>query len=435
MSQASSVDGDDSKHKSRKRPLTPAEIEIQQLVSLCRAGKLFAIQDWIAAGKPVNPPPVERKGVQRQSPLEVAIEHGFHSLVEVLLKAGADVEAGKWNGPMDRALKLRRLDIIQLLVEHGYDPTRIGMGSVFATWDSEIMAYFIDRGADLKTGDPVTEALKNRIRTALSVLKRDGGMCPDLQRQANAALRYHCSKGDLKWVSLMLWAGADPYDRGSELQSDSNEEDGEEIAALEYAVLYRHFDVFKIRGITWKVDHPVTRYVLINAIGHEEGLPLAEKLLKLGVNPNDPATGCCPGISQYLNSMSWSLSWGSHSLLLPKAGKIDSSAARQTMKAIHLLAKAGARWSPQEAQLISDARRSLVKLTPEYTLEFVWIMSRYKACTKDVIVDLVRTPTMKRHMVQHSQKLQDLLSKWEAPATDRTSSMDDAPDWVDGEEQ
>lgn len=105
------------------------------------------------------------------------------------------------------------------------------------------------------------------------------------------------------------------------------------------------------------------------------------------------------------------------------------------MKAIHLLAKSGARWCPQEAQLISDARRSLVKLTPEYTLEFVWIMSRYKACTKDVIVDLVRTPTMKRHMVQHSQKLQELLSKWEAPASAKTSSMDDAPDWVDGEEQ
>lgn len=415
MTQDSATVGKAEKKKAKSRQLTPAEEEIQHLVSLCRAGKLFAVQDWIAAGKPVNPPPTERKGVLRQTPLEVAIDHGFHSLIEVLLKAGADIEGQKWNGPMDRALELRRMDIIQLLVEHGFDPAQIRMGSVFSTWDSDIMEFFIQRGADLTTGDPLAVALVNRTRTALSVLKRDGGNCPALLKQANIALRYHAQKGDVKWVSLMLWAGADPYARGSELPNGKLDDEESGLSALELAAIYKHYDVLKVRGIAWNVGHPVTREVLFSAVGHEEGLWLAEKLLKLGVSPNDSETGGCSGISSDLNSMSWSFSPNRYELLNRSDGKIDSTWARGKMKSIHLLARAGGRWCPQDSRQISDARRSLVKLTPEYTLEFLWIMSQYKSCTKEVILDLVRTPTMKHHLAKHAERLHELLSKWETP--------------------
>ena len=57
---------------------------------MCKAGKVFEVQDWIAAGKPINPPPPE-KGIRRKRPLEVAIDRGIHSLVQVLLEAGADI--------------------------------------------------------------------------------------------------------------------------------------------------------------------------------------------------------------------------------------------------------------------------------------------------------------------------------------------------------
>ena len=33
---------------------------------------------------------------------------------------------------------------------------------------------------------------------------------PTANRQATMALRYHAADGNLKWVSLLLWAGADP---------------------------------------------------------------------------------------------------------------------------------------------------------------------------------------------------------------------------------
>jgi hypothetical protein len=100
------------------------------------------------------------------------LESGFHSMIEVLLKGGAAIDLDGWNGTMARALRARRFDIVQLLVEHGYDPKQIDMKDVFNTWDPAMMEYFIDKGADVETGNPLAWAFCNRIRTALRVFKR-----------------------------------------------------------------------------------------------------------------------------------------------------------------------------------------------------------------------------------------------------------------------
>ncbi len=89
--------------------------EIKPLIDLCKAGKLLYVQEWIASGKPVNPPP-SVSGYKRKSPLKVAIDLGFHSLVQVLLEGGADINEPRY-WPLDDALYKRRLDLVKLLVE------------------------------------------------------------------------------------------------------------------------------------------------------------------------------------------------------------------------------------------------------------------------------------------------------------------------------
>jgi hypothetical protein len=74
--------------------------EIKPLLDLCRAGKRFEVQEWTAAGKPVNLSPHGRKGTQVKSPLRVALELGFHSLVLVLLCGGAAID---WRAGVARA--------------------------------------------------------------------------------------------------------------------------------------------------------------------------------------------------------------------------------------------------------------------------------------------------------------------------------------------
>jgi len=47
-----------------------------------------------------------------------------------------------------------------------------------------------------------------------NVVKKHLEFASQLQEQADRALRHFCERGDLKWVSLLMWAGADPrFDR------------------------------------------------------------------------------------------------------------------------------------------------------------------------------------------------------------------------------
>ncbi|MEO8592921.1 MAG: hypothetical protein ABI759_06355 [Candidatus Solibacter sp.] len=56
--------------------------ERKVLLALCRAGKLYGSERWIASGKSICTPP----SIKRTPPLLTAIDTGFHSLVELLAR-------------------------------------------------------------------------------------------------------------------------------------------------------------------------------------------------------------------------------------------------------------------------------------------------------------------------------------------------------------
>lgn len=383
--------------------------ELQPLLEFCKDGKLFDVQAWIASGKPVNLPRPPGKGTRPRSPLDIAIELGFHSLAQVLLGAGASAENGGLEGPMLRALQKRRLDIIQLLVEHGADPRAIDMRTVFGTWDPAIMEYFIDQGGDVESNRPLAWAFASRIQTALRILKKYRDRFPGFAEQANIALRHHCKEGNLKWVSLLLWAGADPYKPGAGSCEEELDREDSGLSAIGYAALYRHYDVFKLKKIRLDPNHPAMRHVLLYAEG-EEGFEIVQELIKNGLNPNDQENGGCSILKHLFFSLDWALRL--HSWETRSDGKVDGEYNREKLKAIHLFVRHGARWVPLDKKEISSARRSLLKLTPEYTAEIVWIMSKYRACTKDVIKALLGTPTMKSHIRAQAGRINELIDRW-----------------------
>jgi hypothetical protein len=385
--------------------------EIRPLVELCKAGRLFEVQAWIAAGKPVNPPLPSSKREHSKSPLEIAIDRGFHSLVEVLLQGGAYFETEGYKCPISTVLRMRRFDMVKLLVEHGGTPQSVDMAEVFDTWDPEIMEYFIEKGADVETGRPLARALSNRIRTALRVFKRYKDRFPSFQEQANIALRHHCKEGNIKWVSLMLWAGADPYAPGTEDYSEKGGPPPEtRLSALGYAAVYGHLEVFDLKGVRLNVKHPSLQKVMSHA-DTAEGARIVQRLFAMGMEPNDQENGGCSAIQSLLEHMSWTFSlWSTRE---QKRGSIDTDEARQKMKAIHILAKHGAKWAPQDKGEVDGARRSLLKLKPDYTVEFVWIMSKYKACTLDSIQQLLSpSSSIRPHVFDHSQRVDELLASW-----------------------
>ncbi len=388
----------------------PSVDPLEPLVHLCRHGNLFAVQEWIAAGKPVNPVRTTGKKSQRQSPLDIAISLGFHSLVQVLLKAGADMRPGTWKGPLHQALEMRRLDLIRLLFDNGYDLKQVPVLRVFETWDPQIMEFFIEQGMDIETDWPVARALCNRVRTVLNIVMRYRKRFPQLQKQVNVALRFHCRHGDQKWVSLMLWAGADPYDKGSDNPDEPDDEHG--LSAMGYAALFGHFDLFKIKCMRLLPEHPTMREVLKWAVDSDNGLPIAEKLIAAGMNPNDQENGGCSALHYYLTRIDWNITPRSTWRREGDEVGIDSKQSREAMRAVHALAKWGARWCPIDPQELKAARKSLLKVIPSYTMELVWIMSKFKACEKETLMELLRTDGMKRHMSRFSEQFQRVMTDW-----------------------
>ena len=391
-----------------RRAETPEDI--RPLVELCKIGKLFDVQAWIAAGKPVNPPMPTSKRSHPNSPLDIAIDRGFHSLVEVLLQGGAAFETEGYKCPIHDALRMQRFDLAKLLVEHGGNPRSVDVADVCDMRDPEIVEYLVEKGADVETGRPLARALCNRIPPALRILKKYKDRFPSFQEQANIALRHHCKEGNIKWVSIMLSAGADPYAPGTDDYSEKSGPSG--FSALGYAALYGHAEVFDIKKLVLDVKHPALQRIMHFA-NHAEVAPVLQRLFAMGMEPNDQENGGCSAVQSLLEDMIQTFSLWPR--LEQEPGKIDTSESRQKVKAIHILAKHGARWVPKDKREVSRARRSLLKLKPDYTVEFVWIMSKYKACTLDTIQELLcPSSSISPHIADHSRRVQEFLDAWSA---------------------
>jgi hypothetical protein len=108
--------------------------EAKDLLRLCNLGKLFEVEEWIASGNSLCIP-----NDLKVTPLEVAVDTGFHSLVKLLVRAepGSQLK----NRALRRALSHKRLDLIELLVSHGAEIKSVPFIEVLMLWDPAIIRY------------------------------------------------------------------------------------------------------------------------------------------------------------------------------------------------------------------------------------------------------------------------------------------------------
>lgn len=374
--------------------------EIKPLVDLCRAGRLYEVQDWISAGKPVNLPPPDKLKRAKPSPLQVSLERGFYSLVQLLLKNGATLEDARYL--LSYALHKRRLDFIDLLARHGADLHAIHLEEVFETWNNDIVDYFIAKGADLLCGHPLASALCSRIRPALGIYMRYRERIPELKDQIDIALRHHCKQGNLKWVSLLLWAGADPESKGPDCPGDDDPES--HVSALELAALYGHTGVFQLKKIRLnpvKDPEELFRYACLG--GKPEILKI---LFEKGLSPDRLQDRGSSLIQLLIHRMSWDLDrFWTDGIRKDQ----DSYRSRDIMKMLHMLVRRGARWEPKDNGEINRCRRSLLRMKDDYTVEFVWIMSDYGACRRSDLEILMKPPSIRALVSNHIQRVQKMI--------------------------
>ncbi len=269
--------------------------ETKELLRLCKTGRLFDVQDWIASGKSICVP-----ADSRTTPLEVALDTGFHSLVELLVRNETSQELK--NDALQRAVSLKRLDFIELLISHGAEISSVPFLEVLQVWEPAIIRYFLEHGADFITDSPFAFAFGEKIRTALrpwrECREKYPSLGPQLQEQADRALRDFCFKGDLKWVSLLMWAGADPRSSGPTLD-DYDDDPDEYLTALTAASYSEDFQILKRLKPDAKTD--ALDMLLTNAArrGHPD---VVQYLLELGAKPNDKPNGGSTALDDCLES-------------------------------------------------------------------------------------------------------------------------------------
>ena len=139
----------------------------KQLVDLIHKGKLFALQEWIKAGKPLRPP---KSFPRARRLLLTAVRTGFHSLVEVLLRVGPWparelADALKWTRSE------RRYDIADLLLSHGAEPEKQSFETVCELLDFAMIERHLRAGRDPNEGNVFARLLSSAGN------EQDSGCC------------------------------------------------------------------------------------------------------------------------------------------------------------------------------------------------------------------------------------------------------------------
>lgn len=361
--------------------------EGKELARLCRTGRLYEVEKWIAAGKPLEIPVDKYKTL-----LRIAIETGFHSLIELIAKHETN-QASK-NSALEDAVSLKRLDLVELLIQNGAQVTGVPFSEVLLTWDPKIMRFFLDRGADPLTDKPFAVAFGARVRTAIRAFLDCERMHPEhaevLQEQANIALRHFCSKGDMKWISLMLWLKADPRAMGPCLEKDYTFDPECYTSGLEQAAYAGNVEVLK------KLKPDAGRDKLEDLLhsaavsGRKDAI---HYLLEIGAKPNDRPNGG----SSALESCLWRLNWGRFNGYGEKklASRYDASAA---LECIAELLAHGAVWNPGEPHNVTSLRRTLCECEPAVTVALLQLFRKYNACPAERVHKLLGTPRIREHL-------------------------------------
>lgn len=398
--------------------------DAKTLLALCASGRLYAIEAWIKDGRSLQVPRALRK-----TPLDVALAAGFHSLIELLLRHAPNQQLK--NDALQQAVHRRRADLIELAVAYGAELGSVPFVDVLGTADKQIVALFLAKGADFITGYPFAHAFhelraKTTLGTYLDCKRQHPQLAEKLQQQADMALRQFCRDGNLKWVSLLMWAGADPRSPGLALEHvhDEHADDPEmHTTAFHEACTWGHTEILK------RLKPDPTRDDLGKLLGRAAFFARRETmayLLLLGANTNNKPDAGCGALEACIRH----LGWEDVGRVLHRHGpnyQTPSYSVSRTRDAIRLLVENGALWKP-DASSLNDARRILYKIEPDVTVELVGLLLKHKACDDPVVREFLRPPRMQQHLAGCEHKLGriglmlDGRRKSEVPKAERPSA-------------
>jgi hypothetical protein len=314
--------------------------DLKKLCSLCRAGKLFAVQEWIKTGRRFQMP----AGNFSTSPLRMSIGRGFHSLVEVLLQAG--ISQDEKDDALALAVSERDVDLVELLAQYGADVRSIETDEVFWSRSPQIIRWFLDHEMDLETNQAIAKAFRDKQREFLGIYMGLRDRVPSARKQAAMALRHHAEDGNLKWVSLLLWAGADPRLRVLHIDDRGWDEPDEETA-LNAAILYGRVEIVEKMEVKPERDN-------VTALLDQHFIYPKPELIELLLSKGADMAHVSQPIESVISSFCWSQD---------PTFSLNPTRAEEALRCMELLGANGLRWAPTDGWRITRLRKTLSRIS------------------------------------------------------------------------
>ncbi len=378
------------------RPLAYSLDDVRPLHQLCREGRLYDVDRWIADGKPLQlSPEAIPKGTRPKTALQIALETGQHSLVTLLMRNGYRFELERY-APLDLTLRSRRWDLFDLLLEWGGDIKTVDAYTVLETYNADLYERFRAAGYDLTENHSMADILGHSTsnRPLLGFVKRHRIEDPRIQQELNIALGHHARKGNERGVALCLWAGADPHapapnpDLG--ISDDVESEDDEERflgwSAVEEAASGGHLNILKRLGPDPARDNFDELYE------NAKNTSIVELLLAMQP-PRD--------LTRILLRHFW---WVEDPFPSVRIGGRGTGA-------IEAILKCGVRWEERDSEPLSRIRRSLLKLSNYHLESIMRCLQRPEICAPETYQELIRTPKMRARLTS--------LGLYKKPFTER----------------
>lgn len=361
-------------------PRTPARHtsnpeELADLHRFCREGRLYDVERWIQAGRPLQLPagfPIDRRRRFRTA-LEIAFERQDQALLLLLLANGYD-QAAEPECPLDVALRLRRRDLLDLLLEWGADPHQMSVDLLCDTYDTELYERFRALGIDLTSGHALAHNLAGHTsnKPLFGYAKRHLPDDPKIQFELDVALAHHAWEGNEKGVMLCLWAGADPHTPVPFLSlwgSLDDEDEDEWSSAVHAACSGGHATILERLGPDPKLDDYEELWTRAST-GKIVEILAREEL------PADPSRI----VLRQIASSAWAFG------------------NRQPAETLEALFKAGARWESSPKEEIGDARRDLLRSGDRLFEGILKLLATGDYSSQEVLTELAGTPAIRKRM-------------------------------------
>lgn len=347
----------------------------EKLRKLCKFGRLFEAERLLAEKGTAR-----FRKTRKWTPLFVAVDRGFHSLVEMLLRH--EHEPWDLEKAYSGALRRRRNDLAAMILKSAWWTREIDPVEALCTGDVELVKSMILAGTDFTKPPVIRNVAINNPVGAIACLRAVGILLEPIEGQLYEALMHHADHGHGKRMIAMLRCGLDPRKRIAIYENpDGTHETGSVVEAVIHTGKPWLLEMLKPSPEKDDAEY------LIGSGMHLGDRRMLEVLLKCGFPINCQQNGGSPALHSVLTTAGLFR-------IAPNSRGLDSYGWARFVADVEWLTALGARWVGRDRGEYRAIRDALLGIGETGAVQILNMLVAGGALSRPELEEILRTPRM-----------------------------------------